>query len=534
MTLIRKEAFRVSKNIAQKKVERKRKLINRRRRIQWRLRDRQWADQTRPMFTASNIQYELADRVRGLGPGGIGAMHLLARGTGLIDAIDRRLHLLKVHLPYHESDHVLNMAYNLLAGGTCLEDIELWRNDEVYLDALGAQRIPDPTTAGDFCRRFAETDVEILMSAINDVRVKVWQQQPAEFLEEAIIEGDGTMAETTGECKQGMDINHKGQWGYQPLLISLANTAEPLYLVNRRGSRPSHEGAAARFDQAIALCKQAGFKRVLLRGDTDFTQARHLDGWHGAGVRFIFGIDAKKNLVEIAESLGNKAWKPLRRDAKYTVKTVPRERPVNVKEAIVQARGFVNIRLVSEEVAEFDYAPGQCRRSYRIVVLRKNLSIERGELALFDDVRYFFYITNHRSMTASGIVRSANDRCDQENLIKQLKSGARALQVPVDNLVSNWAYMVMASLAWTLKAWFALLLPERGRWKQKHGKEKATVLRMGFKRFVNAFVRVPCQVVRSGRRLVYRLLAWNPWQHVFLRGVDALRTMTIWRHPLRC
>ncbi len=524
----------MSTNRAQSKAERKRRLINRKRRIQWRLRDRHWTEQPRPMFTAGNIHYELADRARGLGPGGIGAMHLLARRTGLVEAIDRRLHVLKVHLPYHESDHVLNIAYNLLAGGTCLEDIELWRNDEVYLDALGADRIPDPTTAGDFCRRFEETDVEILMKTINDVRVKVWRQQPASFLEEAVIEGDGTMAETTGECKQGMDINHKGQWGYHPLLISLANTAEPLYLVNRRGSRPSHEGAAVRFDQAIALCKRAGFKRVLLRGDTDFTQAKHLDGWHSAGVRFIFGIDAMPNLIDIAQSLEKKAWRPLRRDAKYTVKTLPRERPVNVKEAIVRKRGFENIRLQSEEVAEFDYAPGQCRRSYRVVVVRKNLSMERGESVLFDDVRYFFYITNNRSMTASGVVRSANDRCNQENLIKQLKRGARALQMPVDNLLSNWAYMVMASLAWTLKAWFALLLPERGRWKKKHCSEKTAVLRMEFKRFVNSFVRVPCQVVRTGGRLVYRLLAWNPWQHVFLRGVDALHTMSTWRHPLRC
>ena len=119
-------------------------------------------------------------------------------------------------------------------------------------------------------------------------------------------------------------------------------------------------------------------------------------------------------------------------------------------------------------------------------------------------------------------------------MIKQLKNGARALHMPVDNLVSNWAYMVMASLAWTLKAWFALMLPAHGRWRQKHRREKATVLRMTFKRFVNAFLRVPCQVLRTGRRLVYRLLAWNPWQHVFLRGVDVLQTMSTWRHPLRC
>jgi len=518
----------VNKSKAQTKTERKRKLSNRQRRIQYRLRDRQWTDQPRPMFTARNIHYELADRARGLGPGGIGGMHLLARRVGLLEAIDRRLHLLKVHLPYHESDHVLNIAYNILAGGSCLEDLELWRNDEVYLDALGAQRIPDPTTAGDFCRRFEEINVEVLMSTINDVRVKVWQQQPAEFFEEAIIEADGTMAPTTGQCKQGMDINYKGQWGYHPLLVSLANTGEPLYLVNRRGSRPSHEGAAVRFDQAIALCRRAGFKSVLLRGDTDFTQTAELDRWDTQGARFIFGIDAMANLVKKAESLPNTAWRRLKRPAKYEVETQPRPRPVNVKEQIVRAREFKNIRLKSEQVAEFAYRPTLCAKTYRVVVVRKNLSVEKGEQVLFDDVRYFFYLTNDRTTEASEVVFLANDRCNQEKLIEQLKNGVRALQMPVDNLVSNWAYMVMASLAWTLKAWFGLLLPEGGRWKGRYRREKQAVLTMEFKRFVNAFVRVPCQVVRTGRRLVYRLLSWNPWQQVFLRGVDGLR------HPLRC
>ncbi len=507
---------------------RTRKLVNRKRRIQYRLRDRNWPDQAHPMFAARNIHYELSDRIRGLAPGGIGAMHLLARRTGLVEAIDRRLHLLKVHLPYHESDHVLNIAYNTLSGGTCLEDIELWRNDEVYLDALGAQRIPDPTTAGDFCRRFDEGDVHILMNTINDVRVRVWQQQPEAFFEEARIDGDGTLASTTGECKQGMDISYNGTWGYHPLMISLANTQEPLYLANRSGNRPSHEGAAAYFDQAGALCQRAGFKKILLRGDTDFTQTRQLDRWDDAGWRFIFGIDARANLVQHAESLPKKRWKRLKRPAKYEVKTAARQRPRNVKAQIVRRREFENLRMKSEHVAEFAYRPTHCRRSYRIVVVRKNLSVEKGEQVLFDDIRYFFYITNDLSTPADEIVFCANERCNQENLIEQLKNGVRAMQMPVDNLVSNWAYMVMAALAWTLKAWFALSLPEAGRWAAKYKSEKQSVLKMEFKKFLNAFMRVPCQLLQTGRRIVYRLLAWNPWQQVFLRGVAALRC------PLRC
>lgn len=225
----------MSNSKAQKKVERKRKLINRKRRIQYRLRDIQWAPQDQPMFTASNIHYELA------------------------------------------------------------------------------------------------------------VRVGVWQEQPESFFEEAIIDADGTIAPTTGECKEGMDICHKGEWGYGPLVVSLANTGEPLYLSNRSASRPSYEGAAWYLDRAGALCERAGFKKVLYRGDTDFTQTKHLDDWDAKGRRFIFGIDAMSNLVKTAENLPKKQWKRLNRPAKYEVKTVPRERPDNVKERIVRARGFKNI-----------------------------------------------------------------------------------------------------------------------------------------------------------------------------------------------
>jgi hypothetical protein len=452
------------------------------------------------MFGTANVHYEVAERTRGFAVGGLGAIHRMVQSTGLVEEIDRRLHLLKVHLPYHESDHVLNIAYNFLASGRCLEDLELLRNDEVYLDALGAQRIPDPTTAGDFCRRFGPEDVEALMDVINEMRPRIWQQQPEAFFEEAVIEADGTGVESTGECKEGMDFNHKGIWGYHPLVVSLANTQEPLFLVNRSGNR----------------------------GDTDFSQTEHLDRWDGDGVRFVFGFDAMANMVKKAESLSRRAWKRVQRRPKYAVQTEPRERPPNVKEQIVRWREYQNIRLESEDVASFAYSPTKCRKTYRVVVVRKNLSVERGERVLFDDVRYFFYLTNDEAAEACQIVFEANDRCNQENLLAQLKSGVRALHAPVDNLVSNWAYMVMASLAWTLKAWFALRLPETGRWKEKWAAEKRAVLRMEFRTFVNAMMRLPAQIIRQGRKTIYRLLGWNRWLPVFFRGWEQVRA------PLRC
>ena len=398
------------------------------------------------------------------------------------------LQLLKIHLPYHESDHVLNIAYNLLAGGACLEHLELLRNDEGYLDALGARRIPDPTTAGDFCRRFAAGDIDRLQEVFNGTRLKVWSAQPPEFFEEAVLDADGTMVETTGECKQGMDINHQGQWGYHALVISLANTGEPLYVVNRSGNRPSHEQAAAYFDRAIALCRRAGFQRILLRGDTDFSQTEHLDRWDEDGVRFVFGIDATATLYDIAEKLPKSAWKELKRPPKYEVKTLPRQRPTNVKQQIVEAREFEDIRLVKEYVAEFSYRPAKCRKSYRVSVVRKELEVYQGQKKLFDDTRCFFYINNAWGLTEEGVVFEANDRCNQENLLGQLKSGVRSLTAPVDNLLSNWAYMVMASLAWSLKAWAALQLPEGGRWQKKHAEEKRKLLRMEFATFRRALI----------------------------------------------
>ena len=196
----------------------------------------------------------------------------------MIHDIDHNLHLFKRHLPSHESDHVLNIAFNILAGGKRIEHLELRRNDEVYLNALGAERIPDPTAAGDFCRRFAESEVVTLIDSLNETRLRVWSQQPSAFFTEAILDVDGTLVGTDAECKQGVDIAYNGTWGYHPLLISLANTAEPLSLVNRSGNRPSHEHAADSLDKMIALCRRAGFQRILVRGDTDFTPTRMAPG----------------------------------------------------------------------------------------------------------------------------------------------------------------------------------------------------------------------------------------------------------------
>jgi hypothetical protein len=509
------------------------KLENRKRRIKKRLFGQLFTPRQDPMFTASavDIHYDVAGRTRGLAAGGIGVIHQLAVSVALVKTLDRHVNVLKVHQPYTESDHILNITYNILAGGTCLQDLELRRNDEVYLDALGALRIPDPTTAGDFCRRF-KTDQHLLalMAAINICRLKVWKQQPPEFFECGVLDADGFLAATDGQKKGGIGLSYKGLWGYHPLLISLANTKEVLFLVNRSGNRPSYEQADVYLDKAIGLCFEAGFRSLLLRGDTDFSQTWKLDEWDAAGnIRFIFGIDAMPNLTALAMELSESAWQRLQRQPRYTVKTSKRKRRKNVKEGIVVERGYKNLVLLHEDVAEFNYTPGACKKEYRMIALRKTISERKGEQEICVDHRYFFYITNDRSLSKEQIVFQANDRCDQENLIAQLKGGVRAASHPTHHLHSNWAYMVMASLALTLKAWCALLLPTpKGRWHGRYRTERQELLKMEFKRFVNSIIQLPCQIVKTGRRIIYRLLSWNPWASSLVRLSEAMRK------PLAC
>jgi hypothetical protein len=165
-----------------------------------------------------------------------------------------------------------------------------------------------------------------------------------------------------------------------------------------------------------------------------------------------------------------------------------------------------------EWVAEFPYQPTACRRAYRMVVVRKNVLVsDPRQGRLFEDYRYFFYITNDVTLTTEQVVVSANQRCQQENVLAQLKA-VRALHAPIDNLTPNEAYLLMTALARNLR-----LPVEQGRWQERHQEHQDKLLRMEFRTFVNYWLRIPCQVLRTGRRLVLRLLAWNNWQSVFFR-----------------
>ena len=506
----------------------RKQLAQRKRRLQKRLDKTTGFGESR--IRCGSTRYELSDKQQAIDCGGMGMITQIAGQLGLRQSLNSAAAVFKFYAPYDETDHILNIAFNLLAGGTCLEHLELRRNDEAYLDALGTRRIPDPTTAGDFCRRFSGEHLIMIQQAINQVRQKVWKQQPDEFFDQATIDGDGSMVETNGEKKRGIGLNYKGQWGYHPLIISLAETQEPLYLVNRSGNRPSSENAACFYDLAIKECRNAGFKKILLRGDTDFSQSTHLDAWNDGGVEFIFGYDAAPNLVEMAGLLDENRWKTLQREVRKTDQ--PRAKRAWHKEEFIIEKEYKNLVLARESYAEFEYSPARAKGTYRMVVVRKEIECSRGQKRLFDDdqVRYFFYITNSskKDRPAREVIRQANGRCNQENTISQLKA-CRALSAPLDNLESNWAYMVFASLAWTLKQWSGLLVrvkgPDSHRARQRQIRQR--VIRMEFSTYLNSLISIPAQIIRSARQTVFRLLTYRPSVDCLLMLHDHIR------HPLR-
>ncbi len=508
----------------------RRQLTARKRRVEARIDKGNWSGVS-PMIGTPTIKYELAEKQQAISAGGIGTIMQLIQQLGLRKEINEAIPLLKFYLPYDEADHVFNIALNLIVGGSCLDHVELRRTDEAFLNAVGAERIPDPTTAGDFCRRFNELAVMQLMQAFNQVRRRVWRRQPDEFFEVATIEVDGTMVETSGERKQGIGMNYKKQWGYHPLVVTLANTGEPLYVVNRSGNRPSHEHSPFFIDLAIQQCRTAGFRKIVVRGDTDFALTENFDRWTDDGVEFIFGIDQMPNLVALADSLENTAWRPLRRRQPKPPKTAKRRRRPNYKQAIVVEKGYENKRLKQEWIAEFDYQPGKCSRTYRVIAVRKEIEVTKGQQKLFDDTPYLFYITNASRYQKPDrqVVFAANGRCDQENTISQLKA-CGALTAPLDNLVSNWAYMAIASLAWSLKIWSGLMIQPRGAVKAKKAEAdtKRRVIRMDFKTFCQTLMQVPAQIIRRSRQLVYRLLSYRESMEPLLLIHDNIR------RPLRC
>ena len=434
--------------------------------------------------------------------GGLVLAQQFVRRFGVAKRLDNGLRLFKRHAPYHESDHVLALAYTLYADGTCLEDQAALQGSEAVRRMVGACRIPDPTTAGDFLRRFrAAQDVEQLSGVTDEVQEAVWSKlarhvrRQRKKHELALVDLDGHIKPLYGVQKEGADFSYDGRWSYQPLVVSLGGSGECLKVVNQPGSARSSDAAAKALQEVLPMVRRH-FRNAIVRGDTDFDRSDVYNAAIKAGAYFAIGGRLHQNRAALAQAIAAARWKPFvpRADRQQPSGPSRHGRTVNYRRKKALERKFRTLRTVKQWVSEIVYQPGGLDSACRMIVRRILIEETDGQGALFEYYRYRLVLTNlPRTYTAGQVVDITYQRCDQENLIEQFGTGIAGWRMPVAEFMGNSAWLQIARLAWNLGKWIAqLALPSE-------------VVRWEWKRFRRHFVYIAAKVLKEGRSLVVRL-----------------------------
>lgn len=452
--------------------------------------------------------------------GGLVLAQQFVRKFRVAQRIDESLSLLKRHVPYHESDHVLAMAYTLYTDGTCLEDQGVLQGSEAIRRLVGACRIPDPTTAGDFLRRFgAEEDVGDLRSVTDGIQDDVWghasrrERRLQRKQETGFVDMDGHIKGLYGVQKEGAEFSYDGRWSYHPLVISLAGTGECLRVVNRPGNMHSSEGAAEELREVLPGVKRR-FKDVIVRGDSDFDRSDVFRAAEAAGAYFAICGKQHPNRKRLILKVADKDWKPYTPGSHRPGPRGPSRRgsTPDWRARRVEERGFRTLRATTQWVTEIPYQPSGMDRPLRMVVRRVLVEEKNGQGALFEHYRYWVILTDlPKRHTPRQVVDLTYQRCDQENLIEQLGTGIAGWRMPVAEFWGNAAWLEIARLAWNLGKWIAQLAlePEVVRWE--------------WKRFRRHFVYMAAKVIHEGRRTIVRIGSHRMLPHV-LAAHERLQT----------
>lgn len=441
--------------------------------------------------------------------GGLSLVSELVRVLKLPQHIRSSLNLLKKRRAYSESEHVLTHVFNLYLGGSCIEDISLLQSDEAVRRMLGTKQVPDPTTAGDFLRRFDRESLDALSSVIDDAHERVWTKRYGRKKRaEALLDIDSHIHPIYGNQKEAADFNYKGSYGYHPLVISLGGSGEVLRILNRPGNVSSADGAGALLDEVFPLLKR-NFKNIILRGDSAFAKQELFELCEEHEQSFAFVLSSYPNLVSLAEMLPQKEWKVFKQQKPKRNKR--RGRGKNVRKKQVCARKMRNLELKKQWFAEIPYTPAKGAQEYRLVIRRQKVEeSEQGELFTF--YRYRFTITNlPQSYSAQKVLKLVYQRCDQENVIEQLKNGVSAMKMPAASFAANSAFLCCARMAHNFKSWLAMLaLPEE-------------VMRWEWKRFRMSFVYLSAQVIRKARQTIVRLSDAHRFAQQLQSGIQRLQ-----------
>jgi hypothetical protein len=481
--------------------------------------DLAWPETDGPVLRLPKLHVEVDRRSEVTPYGGLALFSALVRRFKVAELFDEAVHVFKVHLPFHESDHVLAQAANLFVGGTCLEDQANLQQSEAACRLLGAVRIPDPTTAGDFLRRFDETQypgrLGALRGAVDSVQRRVGRalRKRRGKMPLATVDLDGHYKPLYGVRKEGADFNYKRQWSYHPLAITLAQTGETLALRNRPGNVRSSDGAAEVLDRILpGLNDRAA--RILVRGDSDFDRQDIRDVCRKHGAYFAVVGREHTGRLEFALSIPDSAYRPFRprawRAAEEQCQRTDyraRARKPNRRRRRARERNYKELRLVEQQIAEAPHGPDP---RFRLLVRRQLIENYQGQKYLFEEYRYRYVVTDYPGH-AEDVMDETYRRCDQENLIQQLGAGLAAWRMPVAEFDGNSAWLEIARLAWNIAKWIALLaLPDE-------------TIRWEWKRFRLAFVYVAAQVLRRSRQVSVRINASHRFHRLFARAHERLQ-----------
>lgn len=443
--------------------------------------------------------------------GGLALATALSASLRIPQRIDEKLDLLRIHLPYHESDHVLTHVYNLFIGGECSEDIANLQLSEPIRRMLGTRRIPDPTTAGDFLRRFGQGAIDDLNDVCDELHKEVWRRTHGRKKSPMLtIDLDSHVHPIYGNQKEGADYTYKGTYGFHPFVITIPETHECLRIVNRSGNVTSADGAAAEVEKVFPMLTGLA-KRILVRGDSAFASQELYDACERHGHYFAFVSPKHGNFDALAMRIPEEAWTPFESGQPTTPLRKQRARREDLRRKKARARKKRDLKLLKQDIAEIPYQPARSAKSYRLIIRRQQIEEATTQGQLFIVWRYRYVITNlPESYTAEEAVRLTYKRCDQENVIEQLQHGIAAMRMPTGDFLANSAFLVCARIAHNFKAWLALLALPR------------ETLRWHWKRFRQAFVTISARVVRSARQVLVRFSD----SHRFARSVvDALRRL---------
>ena len=454
---------------------------------------------------------------------GLVLVRQLIERLGVARAIDAGVRVLQRCKWYRESDHILTLIYSMISGGSRLQDVNRLGQDDALKRVLGSDRIPHATTIGKFLWRFGDDQQDKQRQGLAELRdtTEAVQQEafgmlPRERRKVATLDWDSSIHEVYGQKKEGADFAYDNTWSYSALYGTLAETGDVLYLGLREGYRHTSYGTKEVLPGTIERVSKH-FRQVRMRADSGYYSQALVNICEQRGVEFFIVAKQHRNLMNAVREIPESHWKSFAdRDLQADDRRRRRRRRANLKRKIAIRRKPNSRFKGAPEIAGMMFKPKSWNKARRYVIKRTPIvDKDDQQLYLDDGLRRYVYwiVVNNSKRSNEQVLRIAQGRGNQENLIKDFKYGLGLAHIPTGSLAANQAYFMIAALAWNLKTWMLNLL---------HLGDGAV---MRFQRFRYQWIWQAGTVAKSGRNTVVLKLPAGEYFQRF--GVALARLATL-------